>query len=83
MWPDKRTQNTPERGMHDLLVAPGEDGRAESCTVLLLCLLWLPSSAVPQTVPAHTRAANRLCVSAIWGLFAPIPSASCLVLKML
>lgn len=57
--------------------------RAESCTALLAPLLWLPSSAEPQTVLAQTRAANRLCMGVIWGLFAPIPSASWLVLGIL
>lgn len=51
--------------------------------VLMPCSLWLPSSTVLQTVPAQTRAANRLCMNVFWGWFASIPSATLLALGML
>lgn len=63
MWPKKRTQNMSEQWIQDLLVVPDEGGNAGSCMVLMSCFLWLPSSTVPRTVPAQTRAANRLCMN--------------------
>lgn len=72
-----------EQWTHNLLVVPGEGGSPGSCMVLMPCFLWLPPLTVPQTVPAQTRAANRLCMNVFWTWFAPIPSASLLARGML
>lgn len=55
-----------EQWIHNLLVVAGEGGSAGSCMVLMPHFLWLPSLAMPQTVPAQTRSANRLCMNVFW-----------------